>query len=946
MNYLFKLNDDEVSSLFTMVSGEGFKVLFQKQPKEFNKIKPGFRPASISEQDALALALKFRNKPFIDSYVNRLIESWLTEIDNHTRENQINTEEPEAAIAAALATSVFAHDVELYFKIAGLPVDEKYIEKVNSIVSAVPTSNESEEVVGVPDDTREMLQRIAELSARIEAYEQEKQTEEHKHSEAIQAAQAEIDQLRTELSTTLQQLQHSQQQVRAAEEELHDLRIRAEYDDAQEESVYDTGYDYVSLCEVTPPDYNGRKWLNRLADINKNGTMEVFIRNEEISPYFGNRDKLFFVDGPNEEGTIAVWNWTAQPRDTDPSKDRIISHFNQELIPVEVVTIVNCSGTSELLNALKNGIDCESTSSRILFAGYLSKGQYIGFLCTKQDIEQIGAKEKLRSDVISLPLYNFHAQDVLRLPNKKTFFRRLSLGIPADVINVKNPLELVQSVLNARSTWQVFKQLGKTRNEWRFVKDFFEQIDTDSVIEEIMDVAKCSHAEATRLLDDYFIHAGTYIDGTSVEDRVIEAVLAGNEALMARCKALIADDWAAENRVTIDAANDAIQNLQVQFRTQEAEIEQALNEKRDAAADEIALAKKQLLEIHAEYDSISAESLKLSEDIRNQQKLAQDVESAVQQRIQDAQRNAADFIAGLSFLPPMYPAQDRANPVQISAAEGGQFRFIEGSGLPPENLENVTSWGDVLDLLTEELITAGITSAYAKSFAAYLYSAYLNRVPVLLMGPNTASIADAAACALSGRTAAVLDCAGKYSPGILDTIKSGEDHIIRITNPFAPEWVNHIPELVSCSDFFFIVTCPYSEDIQIEPKSLFSYMLPVLTELLVEKAPEGEHLGSRTTGKFVKFTLGKAANKSSKIYSTLRISPLVKNRIQTLLANLHTMLKNQTTDEDFLFALVPYAFATMQMPKVIDYIQSNSDKADQLSSNTANLITAMYGDNE
>lgn len=44
--------------------------------------------------------------------------------------------------------------------------------------------------------------------------------------------------------------------------------------------------------------------------------------------------------------------------------------------------------------------------------------------------------------------------------------------------------------------------------------------------------------------------------------------------------------------------------------------------------------------------------------------------------------------------------------------------------------------------------------------------------------------------------------------------------------------MNRLPEILSNKDIFYIATHPYAEDIQVEPKSLYGFILPLFTEFL------------------------------------------------------------------------------------------------------------------
>ena len=84
----------------------------------------------------------------------------------------------------------------------------------------------------------------------------------------------------------------------------------------------------------------------------------MFHRNEELPPYFSNRDKIFYKDGPSTDGFYGIWSWSAIPNEKDPSKDYIISKYNVNLDAIEIATIPEASSLEELIHLLKVEESC------------------------------------------------------------------------------------------------------------------------------------------------------------------------------------------------------------------------------------------------------------------------------------------------------------------------------------------------------------------------------------------------------------------------------------------------------------------------------------------------------------------------------------------------------------------------------------------------------------
>ena len=81
--------------------------------------------------------------------------------------------------------------------------------------------------------------------------------------------------------------------------------------------MIDNEVSFTSLCYITV-DYEGRIWLNRLADV-EDDILHTPFKSERTDNYFENRDRLYRNDGPTALGTIGIWEWTAIPNRDNPA---------------------------------------------------------------------------------------------------------------------------------------------------------------------------------------------------------------------------------------------------------------------------------------------------------------------------------------------------------------------------------------------------------------------------------------------------------------------------------------------------------------------------------------------------------------------------------------------------------------------------------------------------
>ena len=89
MNYIDLLTKEEKSILCGIITGRDFKELFKSNEQEFSKIRKGFRAKSLTEQQALSIAIVNVDKPFIAMWVNKRVDIWLTVIQENIAELEV-----------------------------------------------------------------------------------------------------------------------------------------------------------------------------------------------------------------------------------------------------------------------------------------------------------------------------------------------------------------------------------------------------------------------------------------------------------------------------------------------------------------------------------------------------------------------------------------------------------------------------------------------------------------------------------------------------------------------------------------------------------------------------------------------------------------------------------------------------------------------------------------
>lgn len=897
MNYIGLLTKEEKSILCEIITGKEFKELFRKNEQEFLKIRKGFRAKSLTEQHALSIAISNIDKPFIATQVNTMVEHWLKAIQENITKLQGDGLSHSVALATTMLDSFFVNNVELYFKLTGNPLDTDAY------------SNLYERM----EDIKSERARNAEMSDRLKAVEEENR----RLSGQVENAQCNMDAIKTEYEERVQKIEQSKNELESmlaeAQAKIAELQTApstftnddadylAQFDDTNT-SILPSGSadEIISLCGVIS-DYNGQKWLIRYADLNNNGRYCIFLKNEDIPPHFTNRDKIFYKDGPSNNSFYGIWTWSAVPNENDPSKDYILSRYNTDIDAIEIVTITEAASLDNLVDLLKEGIDYKPHSRKIMFTLCASKGQYTGILCTAKEFNTVNGKTTISEDCIVVPVYEFAGDDIIRLGNGLSFYRNAFAGLPSKLYHLKSPLDIVKNIVFSSISWNTYKTRAVTRAEYRTFKDFIGAIPVDDITCRIGTACRCSNPAAKELLDEFLNIVWKYVDGDSLEDEIIRSAISVNVELQERAKELIRKDWETENESLLIEARGKLDSLRAELKS---------------ATENISKAQEAL-------NKTKAEDERLAGIIAEKEQLAAEVEKAVAVRIQKARENAADFIASMAFVsgqPMQVGGTESPTKIEVSLKSD-----IDTYRICPEydNLDDLEvhhSWTDVINTAVFELAEAGVAEQYRSGLAAFLCAAYIKKQPLLLVGPNVIDIIQAFSSAITAHKHGVLCCEGGYAHQAIEKIGADGESIVIINNFLISGWINRLPEILSKKDIFYVATHPYAEDIQVEPKSLYGFMLPLFTEFLVNKNATGKYYGGYFADDFKTYSAPKGARKELTVLSKFALSSLIRNRINSLVTTMHDIYPTATADDDFLFCIFPIAYASMAINELVETI--------------------------
>lgn len=716
------LSEKEIEYICMKITPRKIRVYFQRHPQEFNKIRPGSRAASLSDDMTVMLVRKNIAKDFIASFITKQLDVWRLEIEKYQKMQEEKGESRSIALLETIFQSVFRENVGLFFKVTGEPCYKEYIalmeaalqllneKKKREEISIETLKSETEEGVKRGEIT-ELKEKVKNLTAQKVKLEQEAETEKELYFKA-QTSLSKLSERNSELESEVMLIKKQIEQEREKEErlqaELDKYRKLSKYCDEETEEQRED-YQHTSICQIFT-DYNGKK-CRRLADI-EDRRINRFIKIEEEPPYFGNRDKLPLLDGPDTEEFVGIWNWSVIPNYKDSNRDYVNKmQYNSNLKYIEVVEFTECHSYEELLERLiDKNLSCIS-GSKVLFVYQTVENQMNGLLCGTRELEFCNGYARLKKNVYILPQYTIDSGDVIEIAGKK-IYRYLNIGMPQNILQVKSPLEVVKEIVVRRATSARLRQGGLSIKETQHCQAFLKELPEKTMYQEIIDAYECTEKEAEEYLSAFIKQADSYLSENDIDMETLGAAVERNAELVRRCKELLLEDWQKENSEKLLMAQEELEKVQ-----------RAAREERD-----------NYITYKEQHTKVQEELKELQAEISKQEKLAQDVQEKIAARIALARKDASDFISEMAFAMPI-------DTKSKSALSEGSSTSITYRKKKYHLGTEITDMDSFEEELTENLILSGYDERTALQMAQIIVFAICNNMPIAC-GEHAERIAD------------------------------------------------------------------------------------------------------------------------------------------------------------------------------------------------------------
>lgn len=718
MYNISELSNDEIRYICKHIHPQAVRYYFQKNPKEFNKIKPGFTVKKMTDDEILSFLIKYANKPFIQSVIQGAVKQWLSEIKEHRDSLEHEGFTAGEALLKIIPKCVFRDRIELYFKLTDQTYTDDYLKLLSDALSLVKKTSDN-----ALEEQNAKLQNteIERLNSEILTISKQL-TEGKEHEDALKL---ELDGVNEQLQKNLGLLSDTTNKLRIAESTISDMKHELERYQALERYAgnempqpFVSNYQYVSIGQIIY-DYNDQRWILRLADITKDGLIVPFIADETIPHYFSNRDRLYWRNGPDTERAIGVWNWNVSPRDTDPDKDYVETDFCNSIQLTQIVQLSNCESLVDIVTLLKKGVSLQSVCNKLLFV-YEEDSILNGLLCSSADFEHINDKITLKSTVYTLPQYCIKLSDAIELAGIK-IYKYLSFGIPQSIFQVRDPYEAVKSLIISRITNASLREYELSKKEVQRCRSFLKAIPTQTIIQELTLAYNCSKETAQEYIDGFISLADTYLSSADLDTTIISRAIQANAELINLCKQQLTDEWKVENAKQLAEAESKLNDVLNSVESKQNEINQLAVDK----------------------DRLSAEMEQLKSTLSQREQLASDVETKISMQIEKAKQNVADFISNMAFVSPLSSAVT-SNENQLSnqlSVFNSHIDCVEDG-----EIDDVDTFEDEL---SENLTRIGYDNEQSIEIAQAISFGIFEKVP-LVISENAKLIAQCLAAIFNG----------------------------------------------------------------------------------------------------------------------------------------------------------------------------------------------------
>lgn len=676
---------------------------------------------------------------------------------------------------------------------------------------------------------------------------------------------------------------------------------------------------WISLCKVNRLDRNRDIWLLRLADASEGSlTAPVFDDNRE--QIFDNRRLIFREDGPTTADFLGFWEW--KERKSDSGRWWSDATYMEETKPVEIFILGKHTSPGQIVDTLKAGLHIPSYLSGTVLFAIQKNGLIAGLLCDLSDFNIRPGQSlfaTLKDSIYTLPYYELNEADVF-VWNDRKIYKHITLGEAKQRLPIHIPVQMLKQLFLQKMTWPVFKAQWITKGDWQKIKQFFSELPDTTILETLSQTYGLSAQEAQSCVDAFLHTIEAHMNVEDVDSTLVVQMLDHHEGLKQACYGVAEKKWHEEHLSEVEQARAEITKMRSDAEQDVLKSKHTL----EGIEKDITAAKSKHDAILCEISTSQTNLDRIMSDIEQYEALGNDTMEAVRQKISEAQKDMAGFLADISvFLP-------QQQTVVMSDSETSSWKYVcaVNDCYADKDADEAETYHDEVNSISQNLTNClRVDSAFSNMLSAFLYAAHINQAPVMIAGPAGCDLAEIISASLYGNGAGQIMLGDVYDSDIVKNIKGHSESIVSVQNMFGKGWNDGYPQMFAKLDKQVIWTHPYVEDLAIEPKGLYNYMLPILSECFVGMLPADEPWPGKRAEKFKPYVSKKQSPLRISAFKKLGLSKLLMNRLTQVLSDAKVVLNCSANEKDMevLFGLLPLCVLTGRTDILKEVIESENN---------------------
>ena len=644
----------------------------------------------------------------------------------------------------------------------------------------------------------------------------------------------------------------------------------------------------LSLC-VSIINNNGMRLLFRIADVNENGTFVPFKIDHTQNKEEYNIDTIF---RPRylvpDEGILQLIEWESYFDEEKQRFQQSAETYDTSVRWIEYIRLDAVKSVEQFRTAMIIGIDVALDDDH----GYLVEISKTGaneYMCAYFEASDFKQRPNglyaLDERVYKLDVYTVRDGEFTDALTRfipgfiRQYYLHFNLPNKAGTILVRDPSEIVKNVIVKRINGCA---AGLSKADKNTVRNFLRDCDTSSITDIIIDKLRCSESEAQTFLSDFIKHCNEYFADEDFLQGTLLDFIGSNNIIATKYRLEIKDEWERDFQAEMQKSYDELSELDSKNKRAMAEYNQTIDLKTKIEAD--------LASLQNDYD----EKLRLAGDIDKQ----------IREKITSAKGNLADFFSEYAVF-----STHSASQTSPSTGNVATSTYVAGRTFSADY--ETIKIGELLEYLSDNLTTIGVDYDKASVLASYLIAAYALKIPLILAGYGAVEIADAVSITLYNKTA---DRLYVKNENFVDIQCNGE--VVIAYDAFG--CIDKVLETTKGRFVCFVAQT--SEEMSIEPRSIYNHALPLFPEYFITGENEANELLGCVMQDEILLEGGKTSGSIKTVLPSYCLPKLAYSRTKKLLEVAQDFYGRYDKNDVFMLQVMPIMLSLSMREQLIELI--------------------------